>query len=64
MVLFIADMQLLKKNLWFMVLDLKDAYFCISICTHNNRYLCFCYGDKMYQYNVLLLDQPQPLEFS
>lgn len=32
-------MQLLKLNLWFIIIDLKDAYFHISIHQQDYKYL-------------------------
>ncbi len=40
---------------WFMLLDLKDAYFHIQIAPHHRRFLRFAFEGVAYQYKVLLL---------
>lgn len=46
-------MQLLMLDLWFIVIDLKDAYFHVSIHHQYCKYLKFHNGREVYQYTVL-----------
>ncbi|XDV16809.1 hypothetical protein PO909_016345 [Leuciscus waleckii] len=38
---------------WFVTIDLKDAYFHVSIHPHHRKFLRFAFGGKAYQYWVL-----------
>ncbi len=38
---------------WFVTIDLKDAYFHISILPYHRKFLRFAFGGKAYQYRVL-----------
>ncbi len=38
---------------WFVTIDLKDAYFHISILPCHRKFLRFAFGGKAYQYRVL-----------
>ncbi len=38
---------------WFVRIDLKDAYFHISILPCHRKFLRFAFGSKAYQYGVL-----------
>lgn len=38
---------------WFVTIDLKDAYFHISILPSHRKFLRFAFGGKAYQYKVL-----------
>lgn len=39
---------------WYATLDLKDAYFHVSIVPAHRRFLCFVLGSSHYQFKVLL----------
>ena len=53
MVTLESIIHLLKQNDWFVVIDLKDAYFHISIHPSNRKFLRFIFLDTIYQYQVL-----------
>ena len=38
---------------WFVTIDLKDAYFHVSIHPHHRKFLRFAFGGEAYQYRVL-----------
>ena len=38
---------------WLIMIDLKDAYFSISVSQVHRKFLCFQGGDKHYQFNFL-----------
>ncbi len=38
---------------WFVTIDIKDAYFHISILLCDRKFLRFAFGGKAYQYRVL-----------
>ncbi len=38
---------------WFVMIDLKDAYFHISILPQHRKFLMFAFRGKAYQYRVL-----------
>ncbi|MCI4395880.1 hypothetical protein PGIGA_G00197280 [Pangasianodon gigas] len=38
---------------WFVMIDLKDAYFHISILPQHRKFLRFAFGGEAYQYRVL-----------
>ncbi len=38
---------------WFVTIDLKDAYFHVSILPQHRKFLRFTFGGKAYQYRVL-----------
>ncbi len=38
---------------WFVTIDLKDAYFHISILPYHKKFLRFAFGGRAYQYQVL-----------
>ncbi len=44
--------QIRSKD-WFVTIDLKDAYFHISILPYHRKFLRFAFGGKAYQYRVL-----------
>ncbi len=43
----------IRSEDWFVTIDLKDAYFHISILPHHRKFLRFAFGGKAYQYWVL-----------
>ncbi|XP_048024136.1 LOW QUALITY PROTEIN: uncharacterized protein LOC125253920 [Megalobrama amblycephala] len=43
----------IRSEDWFVTIDLKDAYFHISILPHHRKFLRFAFGGKVYQYRVL-----------
>ncbi len=43
----------IRSEDWFVTIDLKDAYFHISILLYHRKYLRFSFGDRAYQYRVL-----------
>ncbi len=44
----------IRSEDWFVTIDLKDAYFHISILPCHRRFQRFAFGGKAYQYRVLL----------
>ncbi len=46
-------MPQIRSEDWFVTIDLKDAYFHISILPCHRRFLRFAFGGKAYQYRVL-----------
>ncbi len=45
----------IRSEDWFVTIDLKDAYFHISILPQHRKFLRFAFGGKAYQYRVLRL---------
>ncbi|CAM4672887.1 unnamed protein product [Leuciscus chuanchicus] len=43
----------IKSEDWFVTIDLKDAYFHVSIHPHHRKFLRFAFGGEAYQYRVL-----------
>ncbi len=43
----------IRSEDWFVTIDLKDAYFHISILPYHRKFLRFAFGGKAYQYQVL-----------
>ncbi len=43
----------IRSEDWFVTIDLKDAYFHISILLYNRKFLRFAFGGRAYQYRVL-----------
>ena len=43
----------IRREDWFMSIDLKDAYFQIQIASHHRRFLRFAFEGQTYQYTVL-----------
>ncbi|XP_048030341.1 uncharacterized protein LOC125257733 [Megalobrama amblycephala] len=43
----------IRSEDWFVTIDLKDAYFHVSILPHHRKFLRFAFGGKAYQYRVL-----------
>ncbi len=43
----------IRSEDWFVTIDLKDAYFHISILLCDRKFLRFAFGGKAYQYRVL-----------
>ncbi len=43
----------IRSEDWFVTIDLKDAYFHISILPCHRKFLRFAFGGKAYQYQVL-----------
>ncbi len=46
-------MSQIRSEDWFVTVDLKDAYFHISILPQHRKFLRFAFGGKAYQYLVL-----------
>ncbi len=46
-------MSQIRSEDWFVTIDLKDAYFHISILPYHRKFLRFAFGGKAYQYRVL-----------
>ncbi len=46
----------IRSEDWFVTIDLKNAYFHISILPCHRKFLRFTFGGKAYQYRVLLFD--------
>ena len=45
--------QLLKKDYWMAVLDLKDAYYSVPINLQHRKYLRFEFNGTLYEFNCL-----------
>ncbi len=43
----------IRSNDWFVTIDLKDAYFHVSILPTHRKFLRFAFGGEAYQYRVL-----------
>ncbi|KAJ7999274.1 hypothetical protein DPEC_G00213730 [Dallia pectoralis] len=43
----------IRSEDWFVTIDLKDAYFHISILPQHRKFLRFAFGGEAYQYRVL-----------
>jgi len=43
----------IRSEDWFVTIDLKDAYFHVSILPQHRKFLRFAFGDEAYQYRVL-----------
>ncbi len=43
----------IRSEDWFVTIELKDAYFHISILPCHRKFLRFAFGGKAYQYRVL-----------
>ncbi|KAL0190873.1 hypothetical protein M9458_013571, partial [Cirrhinus mrigala] len=46
-------MSQIKSKNWFVTIDLKDAYFHVSILPHHRKFLRFAFRGEAYQYRVL-----------
>ncbi len=46
-------MPQIRSEDWFVTIDLKEAYFHISILPCHRRFLRFAFGGKAYKYRVL-----------
>ncbi len=46
-------MSQIRSEDWFVAIDLKDAYFHVSILPAHRKFLRFAFGGKAYQYRVL-----------
>ncbi len=46
-------MSQIRSKDWFVTIDMKDAYFHISILPQHRKLLRFAFGGKAYQYQVL-----------
>ncbi|KAK9959588.1 hypothetical protein ABG768_009702 [Culter alburnus] len=44
----------IRSEDWFVAIDLKDAYFHVSIHPSHRKFLRFAFGGEAYQYRVLL----------
>ncbi len=53
MLTFKQVMSLIRSEDWFVTIDLKDAYFHISILPQHRKFLRFAFRGKAYQYRVL-----------
>ncbi len=47
----------IRSEDWFVTIDLKDAYFHVSILPCHRKFLRFAFGGKAYQYRVLPFGQ-------
>lgn len=45
--------SLVARGDWLVKIDLKDAYFSIPIDQAHRRFLCFQFGEQIYQFNCL-----------
>ena len=45
-------MPQIRSEDWFVTIDLKDAYFHISILPYHRKFLRFAFGGKAYQYRL------------
>lgn len=45
--------KLITQNCYMASIDLKDAYFLISVNVHQRKYLRFNYHDRLYEFNCL-----------
>ncbi len=50
---FETDPRANMPRVWFMSLDLKDAYFHIQVAPHHRQFLRFAFERVAYQYKVL-----------
>ena len=48
-----ALMRLLPTNFYAVVLDIRDAYYALSMAEDDRRFLCFDYNNSRYQFNCL-----------
>ncbi len=46
-------MSQIQRGDWFIIIDLKDAYFHIQVVRRHMKFLRFAFGGKAYQYKVL-----------
>ena len=46
-------LHLVTKNCFMCVIDIKDAYYCVTIHPTYQKYLKFCWGDILYKFVVL-----------
>ena len=49
----IEVLQGIRRNDWFTTIDLKDAYFHVSIAPHHRQFLRFAFEGRAYQFRVL-----------
>ncbi|XP_058609445.1 uncharacterized protein LOC131525620 [Onychostoma macrolepis] len=47
--------ECIRPRDWFVAIDLKDAYFHVSILPRHRPFLCFAFEGRAYQYKVLAL---------
>ena len=45
-------MKLVTKDCWMASIDLKDAYYTVMIYEKFQKYLKFCYNDRLYKYRA------------
>ena len=45
--------QLMKPNCWMAILDLKDAYYTVSVAKEHRKFLRFEFGEKLYEFVCL-----------
>ena len=50
---FQSAVQLMKKDCWMAVLDLKDAYYSVAIAKDHRKYLRFKFQGVLYEYTCL-----------
>ncbi|KAK3100452.1 hypothetical protein FSP39_020111 [Pinctada imbricata] len=48
-----SALQILKPNCWFASIDLKDAYYSISVALEDRKYLRFLWNDKCFEFSCL-----------
>jgi hypothetical protein len=47
-----SALELITQDCWMASLDLKDAYYSVKIHPDYQKYLRFCYNNKIYQYTA------------
>ena len=47
-----SALELITQDCWMGSLDLKDAYYSVKIHPDFQKYLRFCYNNKIYQYTA------------
>ena len=45
-------MKLVTKDCWMASIDFKDAYYTVMIDENSQKYLKFCYNDRLYKYRA------------
>ena len=43
-------LYLMKRNCWFASVDLKDAYYSVSVSQESRKYLCFLWDNHYYKF--------------
>ena len=45
--------NMMKENCYMASIDLRDAYYSVPICSHDQKFLKFKWNGKLYKYIVL-----------